>query len=94
MGRIYAIVHKKHEDEKRLRNIGNKNYRHEAEVNMKNNLAKLNREYTLKEVPKEDDRVNELVDDVFKFLKDSESSTSKDIKESEDFMVSINRKKL
>lgn len=94
MGKVYAIVLKRKEDERQMMKAGNKNYKYDAEVKMKDKLAELNRHMQLKEkqLPKEDDKANKYVDDVFKFLKDEETPTPTDVKESEEFLVRIEDK--
>lgn len=90
MGKIYSIVLKKKEEEIQLKKAGNKNYKHDAEVNMKNRLAELNREYTLKEIaPKDDYEANKLIDDVFNFIKEPGMTTPTDAKDNEDSVVRI-----
>lgn len=95
MGKIYAIVLQRKREETELKKAGNRNYKYDAELNLKNRLAELDREITLKEsqvsAQKEDPRADKLVDELFGFLKDSESaaSTPTDSRDSEDFVVSI-----
>lgn len=91
MGKIYAVVQLKYKEELELKRSGNKHYQQTAELHMQKRLAELNREYILKEAEHEDEnnKANELVDDVFEFLKDSGlPSNQKDVRESEAFMVS------
>lgn len=91
ISRIYSIVQLKHKEELELKKAGNKNYRQAAEVNMQKRLAELDREYTLKEIQREEEnsKANELVDDVFEFLKDSGlPSSPNDVSESKAFVVS------
>ena len=92
MGKIVEIVRYRDVEERQLKKAGNKNYKHEAEVNMQKRLAELNRDYIVKEdAPKPDDtQARELVDVVFNFLKDSDAvTTPTDIEESKAFMVRI-----
>lgn len=89
-GKIYLAVQLKNAEEIQLKKAGNKNYKQIAEVNMQKRLAELNREYKLKEIQREEEanKANELVDDVFEFLKDSGlPSSPNDVKESKAFMV-------
>lgn len=91
IGKIYSVVQLKYKEELELKRSGNKQYQQVAELHMQKRLAELNREYTLKESEREDEnsKANELVDDVFEFLKDSAAPASQsDVRESEAFMVS------
>lgn len=94
VGQIYNIVKLKNIEEQELKKAGNKNYKHVAEVNMQKRLAELNRSYTVKEKSKQDEaQPNELVDNLFDFLKDNEAPPSAaEIKESEEILVRIENK--
>lgn len=94
MGKVYAIVKKRKEEENQMKKAGNKNYKYDAEVKMKDRLSELDRHMQMKEkqLPKDDDKADKLVDDVFKFLKDADSSTPTDVKESQEFLVRIEDK--
>lgn len=92
IGKIYSAVQLKYKEELELKKSGNRQYQQVAELHMQKRLAELNREYTLKETEREDEtnKANELVDDVFEFLKDSGlPSNQTDVKESEAFMVRL-----
>lgn len=90
VGKIYSIVRLRNKEEVELKKAGDKNYKKTAEVNMQKRLGELDREYTLKEKQREEEnnKANELVDDVFEFLKDSGVPLSPhDINESKAFVV-------
>lgn len=90
VGKIYSIVRLKRREEADMKRSGNRNYKKDAEINMQKRLAELDREYTLKEIQREEEnnKVNELVDDVFEFLKDNGAPSSpKDVNESKAFVV-------
>lgn len=97
VGKIYSIVKLKHKEELDLKKSGDRNYKKTAEINLQKRLAELDREYTLKEQQKEEEnnKANELVDDVFEFLKDSGvPSSPNDVNESKAFVVSVCNKKI
>ncbi|KAI4464813.1 myosin vii xv [Holotrichia oblita] len=94
IGQIYNIVKLRNVEERELKKAGNKNYKHAAEVNMQKRLAEINRAYIVKQKLKPDEpQPNELVDNLFDFLKDNEvAPSSTDIKESEEFLNQLNKK--
>lgn len=74
IGKIYAAVRNKNNEEKALKMSGNKNYKHVAETNMQKRLAELNREYTventsMKRSTKEEEgkTTDDLIDEMFSF---------------------------
>ncbi|KAI4464781.1 myosin vii xv [Holotrichia oblita] len=90
----YQLVKLRNVEERELKKAGNKNYKHAAEVNMQKRLAEINRAYIVKQKLKPDEpQPNELVDNLFDFLKDNEvAPSSTDIKESEEFLNQLNKK--